>query len=378
MKSIRVLNVLGGVFRFGGTEAVIMNYYRHVDRSKVQFDFVVHGFEKGVYDDEIAKLGGKIYNIPIKSVDYLGNVKALKTIFNTGEYKIVHSHMDAMSMVVLKIAKKCGVPVRIAHSHNTSHQTTNKLQFALHEHARKNITKYATHLFACSEFAGKWLFGEDVVNKDNFCVVKNAIDFERFCFNDENRAQIRTELNIQDNFVIGHIGRFSEQKNHMFLLDIFHELLKLKPGAKLLLVGDGHLKTQIEERIRELNISSNVLLLGLRSDTHDIINAFDVFLLPSLFEGLPVVLTETQANGLQCFVSDSITKEVDLLGNMTYLPLDDPPAKWAEIISESYGNKANQSRTIPKETFAKTGYEINTAAKDLQEFYLDVLKEQKI
>ena len=372
MKPVKILHVLGGVFRHGGTEAFIMNYYRFIDRSVVQFDFIVHGFDKGVYDDEIAKLGGKIYNVPIKSKDYFGNIKALKAIFNTGEYKIVHSHMDAMSMVVLKIASRCGVPVRIAHSHNTSHQTTNKLQYALHEHARKNITKYANHRFACSEAAGLWLFGED--SGHTFRKVKNAIDFEKFRFNEEKRAQIRTELNIQNEFVIGHIGRFSEQKNHILLLDIFHEFLKLKPSAKLLLVGDGHLKTQIEEKIKELNIADNVLLLGLRSDTNDVISAFDIFLLPSLFEGLPVVLTEAQANGLQCFVSDSITKEVDLLGNVTYVSPDDSPAEWAVIINKSFSD--TDTRVVSKEEFAATGYEISSAARELQEFYRKICYTQ--
>jgi len=368
MNPIKILHVLGGIFRYGGTETFIMNYYRHIDRSKVQFDFIVHGFEKGVYDDEIAQLNGKIYNVPIKSKDYFGNIRALKMIFNSGEYKIVHSHMDAMGMVALKTAKKCGIPIRIAHSHNTDHQTSNKVQYALHELARKQIKQYATHLFACSEAAGRWLYGEEAIKQDNFRIIKNAIDYDSFCFNEDKRNQIRAELHIRDNLVIGHIGRFSEQKNHLFLLDIFNELLKIKPSARLILIGDGHLKQQIEDKIIELNIIGSVHLLGLRSNTNELINAFDIFLLPSLYEGLPVVLTEAQANGLQCFISDNITKEAGLLNKITYIPLSDPPAKWAEIICASYDE--HKTRIITKKELVSTGYEITTATASLQDFYI--------
>ena len=366
---IRVLHVLGGVFRHGGTEAFIMNYYRHIDRSTVQFDFVVHGFEKGVYDDEIAELGGKIYQVPLKSKNYFGNIKALKAIFNTGKYNIVHSHMDAMGMVVLKTAKKCGIPIRISHSHNTDHQTTNKLQYALHEHARKNIIKYATHFFACSKAAGKWLYGEDIIKSSNYQIIKNAIDFDNFCFDEDMRAQIRSKYHLRsEDIAFGHIGRFSEQKNHMFLLDVFYEILKFTPTAKLFLIGDGHLLKQVEERIIKLDIINNVHLLGLRKDTFEILNAFDIFLLPSLYEGLPVVLTEAQANGLQCFVSDTITDEIDLLNAVTFISLDESPGKWADKIIKSYDGKLD--RAVKKDDFASTGYEIQTATKDLQDFYL--------
>jgi glycosyltransferase involved in cell wall biosynthesis len=373
MHPIRVLHILGGIFHHGGTEAFIMNYYRHIDRSAVQFDFVVHGFDKGVYDDEIEEMGGKIFHVPIKSRDYLGNIKALKSILGSGEYSIVHSHMDAMGMVVLKIAQKCHIPIRIAHSHNTCHQTNNKIQFALHEHARKNITKYATHLFACSVAAGKWLFGDSAIKKDNFQVAKNAIAFEHFRFDKGKRALFREQLDVNDNFLVGHIGRFSEQKNHIFLLDIFAELLKQNQRARLALVGDGHLRSSIEEKAKKLGISDNVLLLGARQDASDLINAFDVFLLPSLFEGLPVVLTEAQANGLKCVVSDSITKEVAFFDTVTFVPLSNSPAEWAKQVLEfSTVEDDGETRTVARKDFTETGYDVEEAARSLQEFYLAV------
>jgi len=198
MSPIRILHVLGGVFRHGGTETFLMSYYRNIDRSKIQFDFVVHGFEKGVYDDEVKELGGKIYNVPIKSKDYFGNIRALKTIFNSGEYFIVHSHMDAMGMVVLKLAKKYGISVRLAHALNTDHQTNNKIQYALHEYARNSIKKYATHLLACSELAAKWLYGEDAVKTGSVKIVKTAIDYYKFNYNDDYRNRFRHQMNIED------------------------------------------------------------------------------------------------------------------------------------------------------------------------------------
>ena len=371
MEPIRVLCVNGGLLNRGGIEAVIMNYYRNIDKSKVQFDFVVHGFEKGIHDEEIELLGGKIYNIPIKSKDYVGNIKALRAIFDSGVYKIVHSHMDAMGMLVLKTAMKCGIPFRIAHSHNTNHLTNNKIKYYLNEYARKNIKKYATHLLSCSEMAGRWLFGDDAFNGNNVRILNNAIDSKNFYFNEFTRIKVRKHLDLQDNLVFGHVGRFEHQKNHLFLIDIFHEILKLRKNAKLILIGDGHLKNQIMERTNQIGISEKVLLLGLRTDINELLNAFDALLLPSLFEGLPVVLIEAQANGLQSFVSDSITREVNILNLVKYFSLNDSAPEWAAKILSNYSYGIE--RKVSKNSFIATGYDIENSALDLQNLYLNLL-----
>ena len=373
MPQIKVLNIMGSIFRYGGTESFVMSYYRNIDRTQIQFDFVVHGFEKGVYDDEINSLGGKIYQVPVKSKDYSGNIRELKKITGSGEYQIIHTHNDAMGMIALKIAKKYGLPVRIANSLNTDHQTTNKIQYTLNEYARKRIKKYATHLTACSGLAGSWLFGEDAVNNNQVRIFKTAIDFDEFCYNEEKRNKLRTLYGIQDNLVIGHVGRFSEQKNHMFLLDIFKEIHNINPKAKLLLAGFGHLQEQIENKINALGLNDYVTMLGQISGTSEIMNAFDIFILPSLYEGQPVVLTEAQANGLQCYISGTVTKEVDIFKStdsyklVSFLSLNDSPEKWAETICNQYDEKI--SRKISKEIFSSTGYEIKEAAKGLQDFY---------
>jgi glycosyltransferase involved in cell wall biosynthesis len=372
MGPIRVLYINGGIMDRGGISAYMMNYYRHLDRSKVQLDFVVHGFEKGIFDDEIHRLGGKVYNVPIKSKDYFGNIKALRKIFNSGKYKIVHSHMDAMSTVVLKEAKKCKVPIRIAHSHNTQHLTKNKLKFILNEYARKAITRYATHLFACSEPAGRWLFGNKNAEKGKIVYVKNAIDLDQYSFEQKSRIRIRKEFGIEESLVIGHVGRFDYQKNHFYLLEIFKKLIKVEPKAKLILIGDGHLKTKISEKIIDLSIDNSVILLGNRDDVSEIINAFDIFVLPSHFEGLGIVLVEAQANGLCCVASKSVPTEVNISGRVKFLSINNCEMdNWVKEIL----NNVNLDREFCRQNFFNSGYEIHKATKDLCNLYVNLVKD---
>jgi glycosyltransferase involved in cell wall biosynthesis len=308
----RILYINGGRMMNGGIEAYMMNYYRHLDRTKFQIDFVVHGFERGIQDDEIEKLGGKIYRVPVKSKNPLKNYLALKKILKSGEYKIVHSHMDAMSVVPLKIAKKCGVPVRIAHSHNMAHLTNNPLKIKLNDMAKKNLPASATHLFACSRGAGEWLFGAE--NKNRVEIIPNAIDVEKIAFNARIRQEIRRELKIADDEIcVGHVGRFEYQKNHEFLVEAFAELTAKNCGKfRLILIGDGSLKESVRNLCEEKNISRLVTILDGRNDVWKFYNAFDLFCLPSHFEGLPVVLVEAQDNGLKCLVSDKVPREADI------------------------------------------------------------------
>lgn len=367
MEPKRILYINGGLMAQGGIESFMMNYYRHIDRNKIQIDFVVHGFEKGYYDDEIKALGGVIYNIPIKSKNYFGNIYALKKIFNSKKYDVVHSHLDAMNTVVLRIAKKCKIPVRIAHSHNTEYLTKNKMKIYLNELARKNSKKYATHLFACSENAGKWLYGAEAFNEDKIKIINNAINLENYRFNKNTRLKKRMELNLGTNFVIGHIGRFDYQKNHDFLINIFGEIVKKIPNAKLILIGEGHLKEKILLQIKELNLTDNIILMGGRSDISDLLSVMDIFLFPSLFEGLPTVLIEAQANGLQCLTSSNVAKEVNQTGLVSFLSLSDGEKKWADNVIDI--NKINKDRVDSFQTLTNSGYNINYEAINLEETY---------
>jgi glycosyltransferase involved in cell wall biosynthesis len=369
MEPIRILYVNGGIMSRGGIESFMMNYYRNFEKEKVQVDFIVHGFEKGVYDDEIKSMGGKIYNVPIKSQDYFGNIKALNKIFRSGNYKMVHSHMDAMNTVVLKQAKKCGIPIRIAHSHNTMHLTNNRIKYLVNEYARKNITKYATHYFACSEPAASWLFGNSNVGEKRVMYIKNAIDLETYQFDREARDNIRREYNLNNRFVIGHVGRFDYQKNHLFLIDIFNDILKECPNASLFLIGDGHLRKQIENRISELNLSDKVILAGIKDNVNRVMNAFDVFCFPSHFEGLGIVLVEAQANGLRCITSNGVPREVDISGETQFINLKDPRENWVNSLLDV---RENPNRNVDYKYFINAGYSIFNESLKLQNIYLEL------
>ena len=361
----RILYINGGLMNRGGIESYMMNYYRHFDRNCLQIDFVVHGEGIGAYDDEIKSLGGHIYHVPVKSQHPFQYADSLKRIFKSGRYKLVHSHVDAMSCWTLKIAKECGVPVRIAHSHNTQHLTESRIKFALNEYARKNITKYATHCFACSKAAGEWLFG----NHD-FTVIPNAIEIKKYAFQKQRREYLRREYGLSDDtYVVGHVGRFDRQKNHDFLLDMFHDFHAQQPNSKLVLIGDGENRVRIEEKTRKYSLEKAVLFLGNRSDVYDLYNMMDVFVLPSLFEGLGIVLIEAQTNGLRCIVSQYVPTEADLTRRVRYLPIDSTKP-WCDALQAAQRDALH--RNLPG-VVAKAGYDITEAAIKLQNWYLSVL-----
>ena len=284
---IRIAQIMGK-WLGGGVESVVMNYYRHMDRTKIQFDFICDEDSTNIPYEEIEKMGGKVILIPPyqKVIKYH---KELKKILKNGNYKIVHSHINTLSVFSLFAAKCAGVPVRIAHSHST----TNKKEF------KKNIMKqilrpfsklFATDYMCCSELAGRWLFGNKEYDKGKVYLLNNAIDVDKFKFDENIRNAKRQELNIDDNtLVIGHVGRFVEQKNHRFLIDVFNEVHKQKSNSVLLLVGQGPLMHEIKEKVKKLGLENYVLFLGQRNDTNELYQAMDLFVLPSLYEGLPVV-----------------------------------------------------------------------------------------
>lgn len=363
---IRVLYINGGTMDMGGISSYMMNYYRHINHAMIQIDFVVHG-NGGVYDDEIRKFGGEVIHIPTKREDYLGNVRALKDLFASGKYQIVHSHMDGMNGLALKLAMRAGVPCRISHSHNTEYLTKNPVKIVLHEHYRKMIMKYATELWACSEKAGNWLYG----NSD-FDVIKNAIEVEKFAYSPKVRNEYRVQMGLSDKFVVGHIGKFEYQKNHEFLINTFSKIVSNRKNAHLVLVGDGSLREKIQVKINQSGLFGNVTILGNRDDIPQLLNAFDVFVLPSKFEGLPVVAIEAQSNGLHCVCSASVTKETDASGNVLFLSLDDNINKWCEAI-----NSVKERDYSAAEKMKQAGYDIISAAKILEERYENLYWEIK-
>ncbi len=364
MKPIRVLQVVT-IMNRGGLETMLMNYYRQLDRTRIQFDFIVHRKEEGHYDKQIENLGGRIFRMPsIKPGNYRTYFKKLDEFFyNHKEYKVVHSHINENSSFVLKAAKKAGVPGRIAHSHLSDLGMDLKLPFRLY--ARSKMKNVPTDYFACSTNAGKWLFGQEILNNNRLTVLHNAVNAEEFRFNPESRKHVRKRLGIRDDeFVIGHIGRFNKQKNHDFLIDIFESVRELRPESKLLLIGEGNLRPGIERKVMERNLDSNVCFLGIRSDIPQLLQAMDLFLFPSLFEGLPVVLIEAQASGLTCVVSETITKESDVTGRVEFKSLKASSVDWAKSILKDDKVHVDTTRQLKK-----SGYDTTTMVNWLSRYY---------
>ncbi len=357
--AIRVLHVVTYMGR-GGLESMIMNYYRNIDRNQVQFDFLVHRNYESAYDKEIELLGGKIYHLSVLNPFSLNYRKQLNQFFQQHvEYKIVHVHQDCLSSIILKYAKKNNVSVRIAHSHNANQDKN--IKYLIKLYYRQFIPKYANDLFACGKEAGDWMF-----KGKEYQIVTNAIPAKNYIYSIQTRNKIRDELNIHDEFVVGLVARFSLQKNHDFLLDIFNGIVKINPNSRLLLVGDGDLRSQIEEKIKNLHLQYKVFLTGVRTDVSDLLQAMDVFVMPSLYEGLPLSIVEAQASGLPCFISDRVPIECKKTDLVTQISLSESAEYWAKQILKVKGMKR---RNTYKE-IVDSGFDIEENAKQLQEFYL--------
>ena len=328
-KKIRVLQIVPNM-RSAGIENFIMNLYRNIDLEKVQFDFLVHNKEKKDFDEEIEKMGGKIYRLSYKDdKNIFKYIRDLNRFFKEHkEYEIVHGQMQSMMPLYLYIAKKNGVPIRIAHAHNSHYEKSMK-GILLHFFSRFS-KKYATDLWACSKNSGEYLFG-----KRKFEIIHNAIDMDKFQYNEEVREKVREKEGLKEKFVIGHIGRFELQKNHEFLIDIFYELQKLMPNAVLLCFGCGGRQEQIKEKVKRLHIENKVYFKGVVSNTEEYYQGMDCFLLPSKYEGLPLVGVEAQVSGLPCFFSSTITKELELSKTAYFLDLALSPLEWAKFIQKN-------------------------------------------
>lgn len=359
---LRVLHIVTNMER-GGLETMIMNYYRHIDRDKVQFDFLVHRQTRAAYDDEIESMGGKIHRISRLVPWSKSYKKELDDFFvSHPEYSVIHVHQDCLSAVALKAAKKRGVKTRIAHSHISTQDKNIKYPIKLFY--KRFIPKYATDLFACSELAGNWMFGGAP-----FSVLRNAIDTKSFVFSPEKREEKRRELGISDvSLVVGHVGRFMPQKNHKFIIETFAELLKLEPNSDLILIGDGDLRVNIEKQISMLGIEKRVHLIGVSDDVPSYLQAMDLFFLPSKYEGLGIVLIEAQTCGLPCVISDVVPDECimcsDLIDKMS---LEETSENWAKRLLKYKGAK----RRSRLNEVCSAGYDMIENAKNLQEFYLE-------
>lgn len=345
-----------------GLETMLMNYYRHIDREQIQFDFLTHRPERGDYDDEIEQLGGRVYYAPrLYPQNYPAYFAYMKQFFaEHPEYRIVHSHIDAMSYLPLLAAKKAGVPIRIAHSHNTS--IDRDFKYILKQYFRMRLPSAANTYLACGTEAGKFLFGDRSVQ-----VIPNAVDAEKFYYNAQMRQAKREQLNLRDEFVMGHVGRISYQKNHKQLIEIFAAVQKRHPESKLLLIGTGEKESEIRNQVRELNLEEKVLFLGKRADVNELYQAMDVFVLPSFFEGIPVVGVEAQLADLPCIFSDRVPEECRIHSEACFVDLQGSAEHWAEVI---LGKKA-YVRSNAREELRHTDYDIKSAYQKLQAYYLE-------
>lgn len=361
MQPIRILQIVPNMHS-AGIENWLMNIYRNIDRDKVQFDFLVHYEKRFDFDDEIESLGGRIYRMSLREDNNLFKyISDLNKFFSKhNEYKVIHAHMPSLAYLYLGIAKKYNVKHRILHSHNAfcSKNVKGYLKMILSKIAKYNATK----LLACSHKAGIFQYG-----KSEFTVINNAIDIDKFSYNYDIRNQVRKELNIEDKFVIGHIGRFNVQKNHVFIINILNKIKREKNNIHLILVGTGELKEEIERLVYKLGLCENVTFLGVRNDTYKLYQAFDLFILPSLHEGLPVVGVEAQAAGLPILFSEEVTKEVKLTDEVKFLPINKGVEIWKEKILDI--EKKKILRDNNKNQLTKLGYNVKIEAQKLIALY---------
>lgn len=365
---IRILQSVNIMDR-AGLETMLMNYYRNIDRTKIQFDFLTHRTETGAYDEEIRKLGGRIYHAPrLYPHNYIKYFQFMNQFFEEHpEYLIIHSHIDSMSYFPLQAAKKKNVPVRIGHSHNS--KIDKDIKYPIKYFALKKMPDVANEYFACGKMAGEFMWPNMKFN-----IVHNAIDLNKFAFSEETRKVVRKKLKISNStLVIGHVGRFNHVKNQLFLIDVFYEIIKKKSNSLLILVGKGEDEDKIKCKIHDVGLEEKVLVLIDRVDVNELYQAFDIFIMPSLFEGLPVVGVEAQANGLPCIFSENVSEEVILTHSAERILLNNNAKEWADLIL----NKNTERNKDAIFELSNSGYDIKKEAKKLEKWYLKRYEQLK-
>lgn len=356
----------------GGIETMLMNLYRHIDREKVQFDFLAHYGREAVYNDEIRSLGGRIYEMPaLKDENHVyywrifSYLRALHRFFKEHqEYKVIHGHMTNTASIYMPIAKKYGVTCRISHSHSTRGKAGHLGKVT--DLLQKSISRHATDFFACSKGAMHWFYPQSLIDSGKVQVLANAVDAERFRFRPEIRAQKRQELNLGENLAIICVGRFRPEKNQTFLMDVLQEMLKHRKDVIFVFAGEGPCEEEVKAKAKAYGIEAHTRFLGMRTDVPELLQAADAFVLPSFWEGLPVTAIEAQAGGLHCVVSQGLTEEMNAINMVNYVSLEASCSTWGEALI----NAATQPRRDTYEEIKAAGYDINTTAPWLQAYYL--------
>lgn len=353
---IRILHIVGAMYP-GGMENFIMNLYRNIDRTRFQFDFVVHQQKDNDYTEEIEKLGGRVYLLPRLTRKPFSNLHRIRRLVRENHYPMVIRHTANALVAPQLLAAKSAGAVTVCHSHNETDP-----QLRLHRMGQKLMRRAADIRLACSEKAGRWMYGDQ-----SFEVIHNAIDIPRFAYHESKAAKIREEFHLEGKHAYGNIANFIASKNHSYLLRIYREIIELDPDAVCFCLGEGDLRPQIEEEIKELHLEGRVILTGIRGDVPDFMSALDVLVFPSRFEGLPLTLIEAQAAGLPSLISDTITGDVIVTeGIVQQLSIELDPKEWAEravLLA-----KEQSDRTCPYESIAAAGYDIRQLVQWYQEF----------
>lgn len=377
LKKLRVLHILDEL-NTGGAEKIVVSYFCNIDRSKQEWEFVITEYDdkhkRGVLEDLVEELGGKIYRVPRKRKNYLANVKAVDRIIKHGKFDIVHSHLDELSALYILSAKRYGVPVRICHSHLSGADRGLCVEL-LCKLLKPILNKVTTDMFACGRDAAISLWGKENVLNQRVYILNNAIDTAQFSYSESIRKQKRAELGLGTETVYGTVGRMSYQKNSEFIVQIYNQIRNHKKNCKFLFVGVGEREESVKELAKEYGLS-DMLFLESRNDVNQLMMAMDVFLLPSRFEGLPIVLVEAQCAGLTCFVSDAVTKEIHVNPNVYYYRLDKGPDEWARFIIDHENSEFDRKDGM--DSIVKAGYQIATEAKKLENYYMRAVEKKCI
>lgn len=361
---IRILHVLGNL-NIGGAESRIMDLYRNCDRNVLQFDFAVHTGKHTYYEEEVKTLGGRIYRLPrFRFWNYFSYKKAWQRLFREhSEFRAVHGHMTSTAAIYLPVAKRAGIPITVAHARSAGVDPGLKGRLTLF--LRKNLKTKTDYCFACSRLAAEAVFGKEALKADQVMILPNTIQGKLYRYDEAKRNEMRHRLGVSDQFVIGHVGRFHPCKNHSYLLEIFSAFRKLHPRTVLLLLGEGGQMDAVRKKAETLGISEDVRFLGNHARIQDYYQAFDTFVFPSYYEGMPGSVVEAQAAGLPCLVSDRVTKEVVFTDLVTFLDIEAPAEQWAERIEQT---GENRERDMYEKVIA-AGFDAADQAAFLQKFY---------
>ena len=363
---IRVLHSVSNMDR-AGIETMLMNYYRNMDREQIQFDFLCNKKKPGAYDQEILALGGRIYRTPgLNPFKYPEYLKFMQTLFQENpDYRIVEAHNGALGVYALYAAKKNKIPVRIFHAHGASISRDWKLPLKLV--CKALLPLNMNHHFSCGTAAAACYFPRKTVAGEDYVLVPNAIELSKFRYDDLLRQRIRREYGLEEKHIVGHVGRFSPQKNHVFLLEVFSQLRTIDPMAHLVLIGEGGLQEKMKQKVKAMGLENAVSFLGNISNVNEWYQAFDVFVLPSIWEGLPVVGVEAQTADLPCIFADTVTAEIGILEKTRFLDLKEGCDRWAQAVQVALQNK---ERTDVSAVIARHGYDISVESRKLQARYL--------